>query len=507
MIDKDRTFDLAKNHFLRGVSYMQEERWQEAETEFRKSLEYMPDRVSTLTNLCAALIGQKKFDVAKALVDETLELDSHNPELILNKGVLFSEAGEFEKALDRFKEAINLKSDYAVAWNNLGVALKELNRYLEALDSYERALEINPEYAEAWTHRGNVLRGLKRHEEAIASYNRAIELRPNYAGAHYNKGLLQLQTRNFSEGFKNYLWRWKTDSFPCVHPVAALPHCEPGALGGRLLLWAEQGIGDEIFYSSMLAQALNLFQKITLSADRRLHTIFQRSFPSVEIIDRATTTTVLPDLGQNIHTPIGNLGYIMGLSESDIIDTRKPFLLPDLKRVKKLGINRSVSRKKLICGLSWKSANREFGREKSVMLNEFGPVLAIPHLSFVNLQYGDVGCEIQDAKELWKIDIYEERDLDLYNDIEGLLALLQACDIVVTTSCLTAHLAGSIGKMGCVFVPFQKGKLWYWHINDKFSFWYPSLRVFYQDNPFDWKEPINRAAEWLKNNEKFQREN
>jgi hypothetical protein len=248
----------------------------------------------------------------------------------------------------------------------------------------------------------------------------------------------------------------------------------------------------------MLAQAVNLFQKITLSADRRLHTIFQRSFPSVEIIDRATTTTVLPDLGQNIHTPIGNLGYIMGLSESDIIDTRKPFLLPDLKRVKKLGINRSVSRKKLICGLSWKSANREFGREKSIKLSELGPVLTLPELSFVNLQYGDVTREIQNANKLWSIDIHQEQGLDLYNDIEGLLALIYACDIGVTTSCLTAHLTGAIGKKGCVFVPFQKGKLWYWHINEKFSTWYPCLRMFYQDNPNDWEGPTKLAAEWLK---------
>lgn len=498
MIDKDRTFDLAKNHFLRGVSYMQEERWQEAETEFRKSLEYMPDRVSTLTNLCAALIGQKKFDVAKALVDETLELDSHNPELILNKGVLFSEAGEFEKALDRFKEAINLKSDYAVAWNNLGVALKELNRYLEALDSYERALEINPEYAEAWTHRGNVLRGLKRHEEAIASYNRAIELRPNYAGAHYNKGLLQLQTYDFSAGFENYLWRWKTDGFPCAHPFTTLPHCESSAFVGSLLLWAEQGIGDEIFYSSMLSQALDTFQAITLSADRRLHTVFKRSFPGIEIIDRTTTAIAIPDLSFNMQAPIGNLGYILGLNKKEIDSTRKPFLRPDLTIVAKLKINRPVPQKRIICGLSWKSANREFGKEKSIELSELGPVLTVPELSFVNLQYGDVTREIQDVNKLWNIDIHQEQGLDLYNDIEGLLALIYACDIVVTTSCLTAHLTGAIGKKGCVFVPFQKGKLWYWHINEKFSTWYPCLRMFYQENSNDWEEPIKLAAEWLK---------
>jgi tetratricopeptide (TPR) repeat protein len=498
MINKDNVFELAKHHFLLGVNCIMEERWSEAEMELRRSLEYMPGRVSTLTNLCATLIGLKKFEEAEILIDETLKLDSDNPELILNRGILFSEEKKFEQALNRYEEAIRLKPDYAVAWNNRGVVLRELHRFDEALASYERALEIDQNYAEAHAHRGNILRSLRRYEEAIVSYDRAIQLRPNYAGAHYSKGQLQLQMHNYSEGFRNYLWRWKSDSFPCAHPMTSVPHCEPGVSYRSLLLWAEQGIGDEVFYSRMLFQALDTFQEITLSADRRLHTIFKRSFPKIEIIDREATASVVPDLGLSAQAPIGNLGYILGLDRNKILDTRRPFLIPDDGRASNLNLDRSIAGDKIICGLSWKSANKEFGKEKSINLVQLASVLKSSELFFVNLQHGDIDAELQYANEVGDTRIYQEPNLDLFNDIEGLLALVHACDIVVTTSCFTAHLAGAIGKTGCVFVPFQKGKLWYWHINDTFSFWYPTLRVFYQETPFDWDGPVRQATEWIR---------
>jgi len=141
----DRDFESAKEHFVLALDHISRECWADAEKELKTSLELMPNRVSTRTNLCATLVKLKKFREARELIEETLAIDPENPELNLNQGLLFSEDGRHE----------------------------------EALTSYERAIELKPDYAEAWSNRGNALGDLRRHEEALVSYERSIELKPD----------------------------------------------------------------------------------------------------------------------------------------------------------------------------------------------------------------------------------------------------------------------------------------------------------------------------------------
>ena len=103
------------------------------------------------------------------------------------------------------------------------------------------------------------------------------------------------------------------------------------------------------------------------------------------------------------------------------------------------------------------------------------PLLLIENLEFVSLQYGSTKDEIEFIEKSIGKKIHMVDGLDLYNDIDGLVALIDRCDFVVTTSNVTAHLTGSIGKKGIVLLPFSKGKIWYWHSGIGQSLWYPSL--------------------------------
>jgi hypothetical protein len=264
------------------------------------------------------------------------------------------------------------------------------------------------------------------------------------------------------------------------------------------LLWAEQGVGDEILYAGLLPAALNPSSKVTLSADLRLHSIFKRSFPGVALIDRKRTASEIFDGGFDAQAPIGDLGHLLRVDADQIQRSRQPYLVPDVERVSQLRADLPFPAEKLVCGIAWRSANQKFGAEKSVHLTELEPLFANADLSFVNLQYGDVSAEIRQASDLLKTEIHQVQGLDVFNDIDGLLALIEACDLVITTSNLTAHLAGSLGKRGCVIVPFAKGRIWYWHLSDTFSLWYPSLRVFYQQDPKSWSSTISEVADWVK---------
>jgi predicted O-linked N-acetylglucosamine transferase (SPINDLY family) len=204
MEETKNDLEYGKYHFSRGLDHILNEHWIDAEVELRKSLVYIPNRISTRTNLCAVLIKLKQFDDAKNLIETTLKIDPLNPELIINLGLLSIEEKRFAKALEFSRRAIALKPDYSVAWNNQGVALRLLNRHSESLISYERAIELEPENAELWINRGNALMDLGRHDEAVASYDLAIKLKPENAQAWFSRGSALSDLKQHDEAFSCY---------------------------------------------------------------------------------------------------------------------------------------------------------------------------------------------------------------------------------------------------------------------------------------------------------------
>jgi ADP-heptose:LPS heptosyltransferase len=115
------------------------------------------------------------------------------------------------------------------------------------------------------------------------------------------------------------------------------------------------------------------------------------------------------------------------------------------------------------------------------------------------LQYGDVAKEISDLNKKFGVNILSLDDIDFFDDIEGLLATITLCDVVITTSNVTAHLTGAVGKKGAVFVPHSKGKIWYWHDTEPREIWYRSLRLIHKNSSSNWSDSIQYCKDWLLN--------
>jgi ADP-heptose:LPS heptosyltransferase len=107
-------------------------------------------------------------------------------------------------------------------------------------------------------------------------------------------------------------------------------------------------------------------------------------------------------------------------------------------------------------------------------------------IEFVDLQYGENTEEKKRVKSQFGVDILSLDSIDKFNDIDGLAALINACDFVITSSNVTAHIAGAIGKKTFLLCPFNLGKIWYWHNSTKKSLWYPSVSIYRQDKNGDW---------------------
>jgi ADP-heptose:LPS heptosyltransferase len=265
----------------------------------------------------------------------------------------------------------------------------------------------------------------------------------------------------------------------------------------RLLLWAEQGIGDQILYASVVPDLVSSPLGVTLEIDPRLAPLFQRSFPEVSVIPRRDPPAASP-ADHDCQAPLGSLARWLRRS-FESFPRHRGYLKPEPSRVQSyrrslLEDSRGADH---IVGISWHGSNREFGSFKSVALRDWRGILQVPGVRFVDLQYGDTAAERSLVEEQAGVGIEHLPDLDLYHDLEGLAALCAACDLVITVSNVTAHVAGALGSPTWLLLPMANGRLWYWFAGRPDSPWYPSMRMFTQQTPGSWREVLDEVAREL----------
>ncbi|MGH8622785.1 MAG: hypothetical protein ACRET3_11645 [Burkholderiales bacterium] len=115
----------------------------------------------------------------------------------------------------------------------------------------------------------------------------------------------------------------------------------------------------------------------------------------------------------------------------------------------------------------------------------------------MNLQYGNTQSDREELRRRHGLELIHLDDVDLFNDLEALAALCAACDLVITVSNVTAHMAGALGKPVWLLPPASQGKIWYWFSGRSDSPWYPSMRIFEQAVPGSWREVLDGVAREL----------
>jgi tetratricopeptide (TPR) repeat protein len=361
------------------------------------------------------------------------------------------------------------------------------------LASYERAIELKSDFADAYLNLGVILNELNRFDEALASYDKAIELKVDFADAYCNKSMLLLSLQDFENGWKLNDWRWKVKNLTSSHLETNKPKLinleSISKENKKILIWAEQGIGDQILYSSMLDQLLSIAPSSQIILDKRLLPLFRRSFAHGNFLDRISGTQ---DIEYDEHLPIGDLGKFFRTSSADFDLSRNNYLLADSLRAKEIRAD-LINNKKFLCGITWNSNREKTGAEKSIELDELLPILTNKNIAFVSLQYGDVQNQLIDFNEKHNLNIQECKSVDNFHDIDGHAALIEACDFVVTISNSSAHISGAIGKETFLMCPVGKGSIWYWsnQLNEK-NLWYPSIHIFEQNLDGNWVDVVQR---------------
>ena len=421
---------------------------EKAEYYFKKALEISPENSEALKYFSDFLVSIQRYSEAKALLEKCLILVPRNSDVLNLLGQVYK-SENFEKALEFYNNALHLSEDKESIQNNIGALYFEFNKVKRAISYFKK----------------------------ISNSDGNTKTLLNLAYAY-------IANNQFKEGWEKYEYRWKVDpGDKVVWPLKDKPLWDGKSASG-VLLWREQGIGDDIIFLGMVPEAYEKAGKdMTVLIDPRLVAMCERSMPGIEFLP-AVKGSVQEDRF-DYHLPMGSLPRLFRSSEEDFSKTRESYLKADMERVEVLRKELGVEGKKVI-GISWKSFKSLNTTKKSMDLEQFGRMFDGLDVVLLNLQYGDVNEEIRAFTKGTGIEVLQCSSVNLKEDLDGLGALIALCDLVVSTSNVTIHMAGALGKEAWVLLPFAAN--FWWLIERTDSLWYPTVKLYRQKSLQDWSE-------------------
>jgi tetratricopeptide (TPR) repeat protein len=451
-----------------------------AEAAYRQALKLQPDLADARLNLGALLHRTGRRAEAVAVFRALVRSHPRDPRGHFNLGRCLLEAKQPEKAHAALSKAARLAPADAAIRIALSDACAALGRPDAALDHIHAALKLEPNSAMAHTHHGSLLSEAGDHRGALAAYERALAANPAHLSAIVNRGLARLKLGELAGGWADYARRADDPHFRAKRPPKPIPRWSGEDLAGKaILVYGDQGLGDEILYAAMIPELVRKAGAVTLECEPRLVNLFARAFPAVAV--KAAPPPGAPQelSGFACHSSLIDLGQYLRASWA-ACPNRRAVLSADLPAVaiQRATLDRVLGPGIVRVGISWASANPTAGREKSIPLAEWAPILTQAGAAFVNLQYGDTSADVAAAKAELGVEIFDDETFDRRQDIDALAARLAALDLVITVSNTTAHLAASLGVPTWIMTPRGKGGLWYWFEQGDYSPWYPSVRLF-----------------------------
>lgn len=440
----------------RALTYLQEGNRSGAERDFRAVLAQDPGNLPALTNLARLLIDAERFDEAASVAEIGLSRRPNHPGLLLDIGriaVLRGSLGEAEQILRQLQSLAPSDAD-----TRLGLAV--------------------------------LLRDTKHYEESERLFRDLLVTQPSDPLIHFNLSFLLLLKGRFDEGWSEYEYRKLTAESP--GHVGSAPQWQGEPLNGKLLIYAEQGIGDEIMFASCVPDALSRASSCVVQCDPRLASLLRRSFPQATIVgsNRSERGEKASEFGPfAAQVPMGSLPVLFRRSAA-AFPLQQRYLNADPKdttdyrqRLTTLGSGKKI-------GLCWRGGllkTRQASR--SIGLGMLAD--ALPDGVLVSLQHGDSAQHVEAL--LGQTGRHVHSLVDPQNNLDLLASLISALDVVVSVQSTVVHLCGALGVKCFALIPYSPE--WrYLAEGDKMP-WYQSVTLLRQTIPGDWSAPLTRLRQ------------
>jgi tetratricopeptide (TPR) repeat protein len=488
---------LAPNHIdtmnLQGLAALRAGRSEQALAFFRKALKFSPKQVSLHLNAGLALLELNRLDEAERAFTDALKADRRAAEAHYQLAALALRQFKFSDAAAHGRAATELQPTHALSHAVTGEALVLLGRMAEAREALEKANALNTSILNVYDNLGITDAAEGRIDAAMARFDAALALRPDFPGSQFNRAVIRLRQGDLEGGLADYEARWRLPR--TAISAAARPfqqaQWQGEPLNGRtLLLWGEQGVGDEIRLAVLARDLAQRGERVILECDKRLTELFSRSLQGVQVVARSDPPdSPTMDAAIGWQSPIESA---LRFVRPGLVRFPAPtaYLRADPNRTQELRAQLAHDGKPLV-GLSWGSYNPQMAAGKTTTLDAWAPLLERDDVTFVRLQ--KASTEGGGAHALLS-KAAQADGLDVVQDLDGLAALTAACDLVISVSNTTAHLAGALGVATRVLLPFGHFQPWYWFSGRTDSPWYPNVRLYRPTGFDDWRNLIGRVA-------------
>jgi len=423
-------------------------RLEEAAKHYELALEADPDFLGARCNYGSVLSDLNRLDDAIGQLEKVVELDPESCAAMVNIGSILHKKGEMQEAVDMYQKALDVDPDYPEAYCNLGRVLSDQAMFNEALACFQKAMQIKPGFAEAYVNLGSVMQSLGLPEESLKAYQIALTLKPNMDMAYWNLALALLASGRLQEGWDLFSYGFKSLQRKPLRPFPGLIWEGESLEDKTIMVWKEQGIGDDLRFSTVYHDLIEQAGHVIIETDKRLVPLYQRTWPQATVRAETYTSTGRGDMEHpdfDVTAPAGNAASFLR-RRLDQFPSPAKFLKPDPAKVEMWRAKLAELGPGPKIGLSWRSSLMTAGRsfyytEPEDWLGLFD----IKDAHIINLQYDDAGPEIAKLNERQNITLHQMPDIDLYNDLDGAAALTKALDIVVTASTSVADMSGALG--------------------------------------------------------------
>lgn len=475
-------------------------RFAEAEAAWREIVERRPHDPEALHMLGYVLAESGRPQEGIAWLDQSIALVPRNAAMRSNRAVVLHALGRDDEATRDLRRALDIEPKLPAALHLLGNIHFDAGRFDESLAAYRRALAIDPRFAEALVGVGVIQAHRGELGAAESSYRAALAIDARNPNAQINLGVLKLLTQDFAAGWDLYEARSRTQLRFDPARAPELPRLSLENLGSarRVALWSEQGLGDQILYSTLLVELERRSIAAVVEVDHRLVSAYARRFPSMRFVTAQERAGAFRDC--DFASPVASLARLFRRDRESFAAQPAALLRADPVRVEE--VRRALGPGRWIA-ISWaslqKGAREALGRRKTIPLECFARLAGEGGARLLDLQYGELAEERArfDARHPGVLTRLE--GLDAFNDLEGVLAALEACEHVVTASNVLAHLAGAIGKpTWLAYLPGREPFHYWVPGTDRRSLWYPSVEVATDEAQASWESVFDAFAARLR---------
>lgn len=493
-----------------AVAFDKQGEFAKAFTAYEAAARLAPNDLSVVREVGQLAYRLGKLEIAERLFQRFLAGEPGNEEVADSLACVFRDQNRYDEAFALLRDSINGNPEHPVLWNTLGTVLSESGDIAGAMVYYDEALRLDPGFHKARHNRAYCLTVLGESERALQDMDLASQGLTDprqIASIRLAKAFTQLLTGDLVGGFDSYEARFDAASEGAFvfTEFGRRWELDDDLRGKSLLIYGEQGLGDEVLFANIISDTLNALGpdgRLIIAVERRLVTLFQRSFPQAKVLPHKTvrqfnTLFRTVDLGDqpapiDVWTPMASLFRRFRTSLAAF--PRDPgFLVPDPQRVAHWRQVLEDSGPGPYVGVLWKSMKMGGSRQRHYSpFTLWSPVLETPGVRFINLQYANAEEDLAAARSRG-FDIWTPPGIDLKMDLDDLAALCAALDAVMGPSTATTNIAAAVGVR--VFVSAGPGS-WTGFGSDQAPC-YPSARIFHATQFDQWEQVMRQMAEAL----------